>query len=473
LSQSSHPEHSGETAALLHLLQLGRRARAAVSVAELGFIAVNETRALLPYRQAALWLAADGVAMLSGVTAVEANAPYVQWLERVARGLRETSPTQPQPLTAASLAGDDAAQWVEWWPAHALWLPLPAPGEGAWLLARDTAWSEGEVVLLSEWCALWTQSWRLRQPEERRRLGTTIRETWRALWPTRAGLRDLFRPRAWGDLARAFWRRPARRWGLLAFMALFIPVRLTVLAPAELVPAHPAVIRAPLDGIVDRVLVQPNQTVTAGTPLFEFDRTTLQSRLLVAEQALVTAEAEYRQFAQQAVFDGKSKAQIATLQGHIEEKRAEVALVRDLNARAAVTAPQDGVILFDDPNEWGGRPVSTGERVMVVAAPGDVEVEAWLSPSDLIDFPEGAALTLYLNARPFSPVDARVRRIAHEAQIRPEGDYAYRLRADLVPGATAPRVGLKGSVRIAGERVPFVYWVLRKPIAALRTFIGY
>ncbi|KAA3651817.1 MAG: HlyD family efflux transporter periplasmic adaptor subunit [Proteobacteria bacterium] len=462
---------------MLHLLQLGRRARAAASAAELGFIATNETRALLPYRQAVLWLADGGVTTLSGVAAVEANAPYVQWLERVAAQLRETRPAAPQTLTAADLAADDAAQWAEWWPAHAVWLPLPASGDGAspgaWLFARDTPWREGEIVLLTEWCALWTQSWRLWQPHERRGLMASLREACRALLPTRAALRALCRPLAWGGLVRAFWRRPARRWALLVALALFLPVRLTVLAPAELVPAHPAVIRAPLDGIVDRVLVQPNQTVTAGTPLFEFDRTTLQSRLLVAEQALATAEAEYRQFAQQAVFDGKSKAQIATLQGHIEEKRAEVALVRDLNARAAVTAPQDGVILFDDPNEWVGRPVSTGERVMVVAAPGDVEIEAWLSPADLIDFPEAATLTLYLNALPFSPVDARVRHIAHEAQIRPEGGYAYRLRADLAPGATAPRVGLKGSARITGERVPLVYWVLRKPIAALRAFVGY
>lgn len=466
MSQSPLPESAGETA-LLHVLQLGRRARSASSVAELGFIAVNETRALVPYRQAALWIAGNGVATLSGVTTVEANAPYVQWLERVARRLQDLSPTAPLALSASTLAEDDAAQWAEWWPAHALWLPLPAVGDaapaGAWLLARDTPWQEGEVNMLAEWCAVWTQSWQLHQAAGRRHPGRVVAD----------GGRDVLRPSAWGGLVRAFWRRPIRRWALLAVLALFIPVRLTVLAPAELVPAHPSVIRAPLDGIVDRVLVQPNQTVSAGTPLFEFDRTTLASRLLVAEQALATAEAEYRQFAQQAVFDARSKAQIATLQGHIEEKRAEVALVRDLNERAAVSAPQDGVVLFDDPNEWVGRPVSTGERVMVVAAPGDVEVEAWLSPGDLIDFPPAAALTLYLNARPFEPVDARVRHIAHEALIRPEGDYAYRLRADLVPGEAAPRVGLKGSARIAGEHVPLGYWILRKPIAAVRAFVGY
>ena len=51
--------------------------------------------------------------------------------------------------------------------------------------------------------------------------------------------------------------------------------------------------------------------VKAGDKLFQLDLTTLSSRLAVAKQGLVTAEAEYRQSAQQAVFDPKSKAQLA------------------------------------------------------------------------------------------------------------------------------------------------------------------
>ena len=67
---------------LYALLQLGRRARAADSVEALGFTMVNESRQLLPYRQAALWLGGrlGRVAAVSGVPQVEAHAPYEQWL---------------------------------------------------------------------------------------------------------------------------------------------------------------------------------------------------------------------------------------------------------------------------------------------------------------------------------------------------------------------------------------------------------
>jgi multidrug resistance efflux pump len=45
--------------------------------------------------------------------------------------------------------------------------------------------------------------------------------------------------------------------------------------------------------------------------LFSLDNSTLEAKLDVAGQALITAEAEHRQQAQIAVFDAKSKARLA------------------------------------------------------------------------------------------------------------------------------------------------------------------
>jgi multidrug efflux pump subunit AcrA (membrane-fusion protein) len=256
-------------------------------------------------------------------------------------------------------------------------------------------------------------------------------------------------------------------------VVLLFPVRLSVIAPGQLVPANPSVIRSPLDGIVERIVVQPSQRVQVGTPLVEFDRISLASRLEVALQALATAEAEYRQYAQQALTEPKAKAQMAAAQGRIEEKRTEVAYLDALNKRAILTAPRDGIALLDDPSEWVGRPVSTGERILMVADEKDAEIEAWLSPGDLIDLPHEADATLFLNARPLSPVSGTVRYVTHEASMQPEGNYAYRLRAKIPPGEDALRVGLKGSVKVNGRFVPFSYWVLRKPLAVARAFIGF
>ena len=135
-------------------------------------------------------------------------------------------------------------------------------------------------------------------------------------------------------------------------------------------------------------------------------------------------------------------------------------------------APPGGIALFDDPTEWIGKPVQTGERILRIAAPGDVEVEAWLPIGDAIPLAEGAPLLLYLASDPLASIAAKVRYVAHDAVARPDGSYAYRVRARL-DGPTAQRVGLKGTAKISGDRVPLAYWMLRRPWATVRQALGW
>lgn len=458
MADAHHPSVS-TAHALAVLLDLSRRARRAGSVQELGFLLVNETTHLVAFRQAALWHADTGVKTLSGVLQPEANAPYVQWLERVARHRVAAAPAQAGAFTAADLPSELAADWAEWWPAHALWLPLPAapggPAEGL-LLARDTAWSQTDQQLLLEW----TDSWH----HARQALHPAPATGWKG-WARR--LRQHLRH----DPARPWWRQARWRWLVLAVLLPLMPVRMTVMAPGELVPAHPVTVRSPMDGVLDVFHVQPNQRVERDQPLFGLDEALIQSRVAVAAQVLATAEAEYRQASQQALNDPKSKMQLALLPGKIAEKRAELEYLQDQAGRTHVTAPQAGVVLLDDPSEWMGRPVTTGERILRIAAPDDREVEAWLPIGDAIPLEAGDTVRLYLSANPLAPVSATVRYVAHDAVQRPDGSHAYRLRAT-ISEPTDQRVGLKGTARIDGGWSPLAYWVLRRPLASLRGTVG-
>jgi hypothetical protein len=437
------------------LLSLARRARQAADGPELAFLAVNDSHSLAPYRQAALWFGHDGVIALSGVVQVEANVPYVQWLNRACTALhRQTG--GPRPVTAADLPADEAAAWAEWLPAYGLCVPL-ADTDGLVLLARDTPWLDHEIALLAEWLDMWRHAWQAK-----------VRPTVWSWRRTPHAIRQHLRVVA----GQPWWKQRAARWAAAALLVLLFPVRLTVLAPGELVPSDPAVIRAPFDGVVASFLVKPNEAVKTGQPLFTFDDATLASRLEVARQALGTAEAEFRQASQQALADARYKAQLVVLAGKIEERRAEADYLQGQLERSRVVSPRDGLALFDDPSEWVGKPVVTGERILRVAPPDQVEVEAWLAVGDAIPLDAGAPATLYLNASPLSPVSAVVRHVAHDAVARPDGTYAYRVRA-AVEGKTHHRVGLKGTVKLAGGWVPLCYWVLRRPLAAARQFIGW
>ncbi|HQD16183.1 MAG TPA: HlyD family efflux transporter periplasmic adaptor subunit [Ottowia sp.] len=429
-----------------HLLTLLHRARETTDTAALQFIVTNDTHLLAPYRQAALWRADGGVATLSGVAQVERNVPYVQWLQPLCKALAD----QPAgPVDAASLPARLTADWDEWWPAHALWLPFgdksDRGGRGGLILARDEPWLEHEVALLADWTAHWHLI-ELAQSTQRRR-----------------------QPLRWGRALRAPLLLGATAAALAAVGSL--PVHLSVLAPAELVPANPVAVRAPMDGVVQRVLVKPNEAVRRGQPLFAFDDMALASRRAVAAQALATADTELRQTDQQSLYDNKARANLPAARGNVAEKRAELALIDQQLGRSQVLAPADGIALFDDPAEWTGKPVATGERVMRLAAAEDKEIEAWVALGDAIPLQPGARLRFYLSASPTESITATLRYMAHEAQRRPDGQQALRVRATL-DAATPQRIGQKGTARLEGEEVKLGYWVLRRPLAAVREFLG-
>lgn len=449
---------------LLRLMELCRRARFARSAEELAFMAVNDSHAICAYRQAALWFSDRGMEALSGVVEPDANASYVQWLDKVCRFLIETQ-DKTAAVEAIRLPAALAGEWAEWLPPYGLWLPFAERREqagakagtrtGGLFLAADRPWPEEAVALLEEWIDAWHYAWSMR--------ARPASWSWSRL---RQALVNAFAAET-----VPWWKQRRVRLAGAILAIMLCPVRLSVLAPGELVPANPVVIRAPVDGVIAQFQVQPNQAVKAGQPLFSFDEAPISTRMEVAAQTLATAQAEYRQYAQQAVSDTKSKSQLAILQGKIEEKRAEADYAREQFERSRVVAPRDGIALFDDPSEWIGKPVQTGERIMRIAAPADVEVEAWLSIGDAIPLADNASVSLYLATSPLSALSARVRYVAHDAVPRPDGTYAYRVRARL-DGHTDQRVGLKGTAKLSGGRVPLIYWMLRRPLATIRQSLG-
>ena len=140
--------------------------------------------------------------------------------------------------------------------------------------------------------------------------------------------------------------------------------------------------------------------------------------------------------------------------------------------RSVLVAPQDGVALIQDPGSWPGRSVAAGEAVMKLAEPQDQELEAWLAVGDAVDLPVGTPMWMHLSGQAGAPLQARLRLFAYEAEQRADLGLGYRLRGTLQGGAIE-RLGARGTVRVEGPRVPLVYWLLRRPLAALREATGW
>ncbi|WP_286192201.1 efflux RND transporter periplasmic adaptor subunit [Roseomonas genomospecies 6] len=435
---------------LLLLLNLQQEARQAPNPEALRFFLVNQTRRMIAYQQAVfLTVAPSGKARLEAVSNIavpERDAPFTRWLEAAAsaiaggteaRNLHVVSPTEVPP----ALARD----WGQWGPSQALWVPLHGPDgavTAALWLARNDVWTDGELVLLGQ-------------------LAGGYGHAWWAL--THAGRRSGVRARK-GVWALAV---AAALAGVLA-----IPVPQSTLAPAEVAPRDPLIVSAPLEGVIERFHVQPNEPVGAGQPLFTFEATVLKSRLEVARKALASAEAELLTASQGAFADPQSKARIAQLKTQVELRRAEMDFARDLMDRVTVKAERTGIAVFTDANDWLGKPVAVGERILTLADPQAAEVDIHVPVNDAIVLEEGAEVSLYLNVDPLRPLRATVAHASYEPGLTQGGVLAYRVRADLAPDQPTPRIGLRGTAKIQGERVPLAFYLFRRPLAAVRQTVG-
>ncbi|WP_337997988.1 efflux RND transporter periplasmic adaptor subunit [Oleispirillum naphthae] len=446
MTQAPDPRDA-QLRSLANLLLLESRLRQAATIAELGFSLVNDIRLIVSTDIALLWRntgAGGRVESVSGLPEPAHGAPFTAFVESLCRHLRNGGdPCAPRRVELSALSVELAESAREFLPAEILWAPLDGRGNplGSLLVARATPWTDEEIRIVG----------RIAEAAAHVFLVLAAAGRWR--------LRRPFRSRRWAIGALA-----------AALLVLLLPVRLSVLAPAEVVPRDPLVLRAPLDGVISKVLVKPNQEVKTGDPLFRLDDRALRTKLAMAQQELEVTQAEYRQAQQSTGHDPQASARLPVLAAQIVQKIAEVDYEQALLARIDVRAPADGVIILSDVNRLEGKPVTLGERIMTLANPKTVLLEAWLPIHDNIPLQRGAPIDLFLNTDPGAPLAATLDDMDFQAQHTPEGPLAYRATAGFTE-TTPPRIGLRGTARVFGRKVSLFYYLFRRPWAAARPWL--
>jgi len=436
------------------LLQLEKDIRHAENIDKFNFLVVNDARRLIEFHQAVLWKleppVRSSIQAVSGLAEIDRNAPYIIWLKKVFKYLLK----QPDARKAHTVSRDALPTalndgWSEWSLGQCLWCPILTPSGkplgGLWL-NRKRDWESGEISLLEHLCDAYGHAWSAL---------TGHQETWRE------------------RLSRRFRTRRAR-WGIAATVValMFLPVHQTVLAPAEILAYQPEIVSAPLEGVIKTFHVKPNTTVAEGDLLFSMDDTTLRNRYEIAEKALAVTEANYMRAAQKSFTDNESKAELALLNARVEEKSAEVRYTAELLGRIHVHAEHNGIAVFSDANDWLGKPVVVGEKVLTLANPDDAELQIQLPVDDAINLKPGARVRMFLNIDPTAPLDAQLRQTSYEAEVTPDDILAFRLKASFDEGTPLPRIGLKGTAKIYGNKVSLFYYLMRRPISAVRQTLG-
>jgi hypothetical protein len=440
-------EQSGQVLGLSLILQLQQRIRTSHTLDEAAFIAVNESKQLLQYRQAVLWLSGSGVVALSGLPLPDRNSPYLNWLTELFPAL--LCPTMPTPIAVSALPSAVASDWQEWLPANALSVPLFRPDGnffGILLLAREDAWQEGELALAAELGSIFSHGLTLHQ--RKIPLRDKLRSTGKSLY-VKIGL------------------------AAALLLGLLIPVHLSVLAPAEVTAKDPFLVRAPLDGVIEQFYISPNQAVIAGQVLFSMDKTGLRSREGMARKSYEVAAEEYRQASVLALQDDRGKIEMAPRRGRMEEREADLSGTGKLLQRMEAVSPRDGIAIFSDPTDWVGKGVTLGEKVLLIADPQKAELLIRLPVADAIALEPGTRITLYLTNDPQHPHEARLTTAAFRAEVMPGGQVGYRLKADFINSSNLPRIGLSGIAKIYGMKVSLGYAIFRRPLTAVRQRLGW
>jgi len=450
-AEVKHPSAPANTA-LSVLLQLEGLVRAAQNQQELQFFVVNETRRLVPYRQAMLLTSPMPsteryeVRAASSVPVVDRAVPLMQWTERLIQALHQSSigPDLRQ-VTEADCPADLRPDWKEFTPGYGLWCPLKHPrGQilgGLWL-TRDQPWADHEATVLHRLSEAYAYAWQAVGPSTNRR--------WR-----------------WGLSRTTTWLLAAATLGTLA-----IPVPMSVLAPAKIVAKDPLSVSAPIDGVIAEIFVLPNTIVSEGQRLFKYEDTTFRSEYDVAERNLDVAMAQYRRAAQGSFVEAEQKADVPFLKAEVELRETERNYAYERLTKVEVKAEQAGLLLYTDKSDWVGKPVVVGQRIMELANPQQLEVRIDLPVEEAIVLREGASATLFLNADPFSSVPATVSHASYHAEVLPNNVLAYRVTAQLEQGSSEFRIGWQGSAKIYGEQVTLFTYLFRRPISVIRPWIG-
>lgn len=420
------------------------------------FHIVNDSHHLIPYDRAYLFSFDPKKRELigaSGETAINTNSPLVTLLNETVSAIK--SPDSAASLTKEHFIESKGQLWEKLQQETArtvLWIPIFFDQKqilGLWLEQWNTSTF---LVPISATIALMKES-----------LATAYGIAWSRITHKKS-------LKKWLGLS---WKKAAFATAILLACSLLIRIPLRVAAPCEVVPKDPYLIRAPLEGVVDQLLVDPGQEVDIGTPLLEYDKKVILQALKSAEKDLLAKEFELKRTMVQGLKDSEVLNELALRT--IEKQKALIKL--NFNQYQAsllsVDAPQKGVIYLENPDIWRGKPVSVGEKILEISNPKETSVKIWIPEKDNIAFDTKKSVIIFLNSTPMTTYKAKIEYIGNETVPGENQIPSYLAKANWI--GSPPQnvnIGVKGTAVLYGEPVTLFYYLFRKPWYTLRNFFA-
>lgn len=250
-------------------------------------------------------------------------------------------------------------------------------------------------------------------------------------------------------------------------LLLFVPWTYPIRCDFQLQPVERQFVVAPYDGILETTLVDPGDTVTAGSVLARID-----GREIRWELAGLEAQRNRVRKQRDAAMAGHDVP--TAQQAKLEMRRLDMK-IRLLERRLAsldIKTPLSGIVVSGDMRSAHGAPLAVGQQLFEIAPLDQMVVELSI-PEDEIAYAEaGRPVTLRLDAFPGETWNGVLSAIHPRAEIR-DGQSVFIGEMTLNNRSERLRPGMRGRATIRGPRFPLGWNLLHGPYEALMRLVGW
>ncbi len=436
---------------IARLITLEKKFRMSETETELEFTCVNELRSIIDYNFLFLLTKSNlnklKVKAISDISVVDRTAPAVTFIETlIKKDLIQSD--EISELSLKDLENETDIVLPENFPNEFITVPLTSPTRGNigyWVMVRSERATNTEQELLLHISETFSHA-----------LGS---------FTSKNSIMSFFQKVFTGWV----------KWLLITAIAaaMFIPINMSALAPVEVIAKDPSIITSPVNGVIEKVLVNTNDPVSVGDDLVKLDDLNFKNNYEISLQELEVAEAELLRVKQSSFTNPDDKAKLVELSTEVGLKKKEAAYAKEQLNYSVISAETRGVAVVEDSIDWQGRPVRIGEKILTIADPTQVEFLIFLPTKDSLLIQESAEVKVFLDSDPLNSLDAEVIRTSYKPELTPENILAYRIYASIEDVAQNPRIGLRGTAKIYGEKTSLFYYLFRVPINLTRQFVGF
>ena len=436
---------------IARLISLEKKTREAKSKDELNFLVVNETREIIDYTTSFLLLksATDKfhINAISDIASIDRTAPLVTFVESIINHKTKINLKEIESIDLEQFSKKIKKQKPKNIPQYLLCIPIFSPQrglQGYLLLARNKNFNENENELVQH-------------------LSRTYGHAYNTFL-TNFSIKNFFKKNFTGK----------KRWITISVIILIFlfPVRMTSTAPVEVVAKNPFLITSPFDGVVKKIIANNNDQTKPGDLLVLLEDIDLSNEFNLAKQSLQVAEKELLRTRQSSFTDNEQKSRLAELVAQVDLKRVELKSAERKLKNSKIYSEKKGVVIVDRKSDWQGKPVAVGEKILTIADPSNIEFLIWLPVKDSIVINQDANTNIFLDINPMSSYKGNIIRSTYEPELSPEEVLSYKLISSFKGNRDTPRIGLRGTAKVYGNRTILFYYLFRKPITFIRQLIG-